>query len=168
MPYLYTLTACNSQFINFTEHRAVMQKVTVWHEMPWLMWHMMALRYVKKSWHMLRSFAHVWTRYISGHDFYDFDVNGVSFRLFFEATPLLLFLLEANVLAVEPAMAAAVATRFATFQFDALGGLGDKRTSTWHGAKHENYGKKNIRNPIGTILSHFRSCYIVLLLVYII
>ena len=67
------------------------------------------------------------------------DVNGMSFRLFFEATPLLLFLLEANVLAVEPAMAAAVtvtATRFATFQFDALGGLGDKRTSTWHGAKH--------------------------------
>ena len=96
---------------------------------------------------MLRSFAHVWTRYISGHDFYDVnDVNGVSFRLFFEATQLLLFLLEANVLAVEPAMAAAVtvtATRFATSQFDALGGLGDKRTSTWHGAKHENYGKNH-------------------------
>ena len=169
LTYLYRLTACNSQFINFTEHRAVMQKVTVWHEMPWLMWQVMALRHFKKSWHMLRSFAHVWTRYISGHDFYDVnDVNGVSFRLFFEATQLLLFLLEANVLAVEPAMAAAVtvtATRFATSQFDALGGLGDKRTSTWHGAKHENYGKKPSviqLEPFYLILYHVISFYTIL------
>ena len=74
LTYLYRLTACNSQFINFTEHRAVMQKVTVWHEMPWLMWQVMALRHFKKSWHMLRSFAHVWTRYISGQDFYDVNI----------------------------------------------------------------------------------------------